>query len=187
VGFITDSIGCGVNGVIGYASSFPQLIAANKDYAVQLLGLPGSTLAQWADYAGVSAAWWARGVFDSNTKWWIQAGVNDVGGRTAAQMYADLTTIVTRLRALGVVNIYANTIAPNNSVNETTRTGYNTLALANSIALTGVADFAKKENVGGLADNGAGTSLYEPFDSGDHLHLADAGQVRAATLAGGML
>lgn len=186
--FITDSIGQGVNTVIGFENSFPQQVAASKDYAVCALSLAGSTLQQWAAFGSTSAAWWADGIFGASVIVWVQLGVNDVGGRTGAQMYGDLTTIVNHLRNdLGVVNIYANTIAPNNSVNETSRTGYNGLLLANSLGLTGIGDFAQKQNVGGLADNGAGTSLFSSYDSGDHLHWADAGQNQAAAIVSGML
>src|SRR6266536_2818018 len=93
--FMTDSIPCGVNGVIGFEASFPYLLAVNKDYAVQQLGLPGSALATWADYLVTSAAWWAAmAPVDSGVGLWLQPGVNDVTGNTAVSMEGWMTTIV---------------------------------------------------------------------------------------------
>jgi hypothetical protein len=177
-----DSIPCGVNGVVGYERSWPYQLGVNKNYAVQLLGLPGSSLAQWADYAGVSAAWWARGIFDSGVKFVLNLGANDVPGGVAATMYGYATTIINRARALGVVDVSICTIAPDNAVNEPARTGYNSLAATNSAGATRVIDIAAKQNVGGVADNGAGTALFASYDSGDHLHWTDAGQDQVTTL-----
>lgn len=180
IGFITDSIGAGVNSVTGFNHSFPQQLAATKDYAVLALSLPGSSLAGWADYAVTSATWWADGVYNATTAWWIQPGVNDIGGGSSAAMIANFTTIVGRLRALGVVTIYANTLAPNNSVNETVRGAYNAFVRANSLGLTAIYDAAAAQSVGGMADNSNPAILYSAFDSGDHLHPSDAGQTQYA-------
>lgn len=181
--FIGDSISVGVNSATGFEISFPYKLGVIKNYAVEQLGLPGSGLGGWAAFGSTSAAWWADGIFNSGVSVWIQAGVNDIAGLSASTMEANFTTIVNHLRNdLGVTTVYANTIAPNNSVSESTRTTYNAWLLANSLGLTAVADFAAKQSLGGLADNTTTSQLYAAFDSGDHLHWSDAGQVQAETM-----
>lgn len=181
LGFITDSIGAGVNSATGFNHSFPQQLAATKDYAVLALSLPGSGLGGWAAFGSTSAAWWADGIYGPSTEWWIQPGVNDIGGGSSATMIANFTAIVAHLRNdLGVIKIYANTLAPNNSVNETVRLAHNSFVIANSLGLTGIYDAAAPQSAGGMADNSNTAVLYAPFDSGDHLHPSDAGQTQFA-------
>lgn len=177
---IGDSISAGVNSSTGFEISFPYQLMVLRDYAVAQLSLPGSQLVQWQAYASTSAAWWADGRwFGADV--WIQVGVNDITGNIPSALEGWFTTIVQRLRAIGAHRIYANTIAPNNATNESTRTAYNAWLRANSLNLDGIADFAAAQSTGGLADNSTGAALYSTFDSGDHLHWSDAGQTQAAT------
>jgi hypothetical protein len=178
---IGDSICAGAVSATGFEISFPYQVMVSKDYALAQLCLPGSALSQWAAFTTTSAAWWADGRF-AGADGWLQAGVNDIGGGSPSTMEANATTIVNHLRALGINKIYANTIAPTNGANEATRTAYNTWLLANSLNLTAVADFAKAQNVGGLADNADLTKLFAAYNSGDNLHWTDAGHTQAAAL-----
>lgn len=179
--FITDSIGAGVNSATGFEIAFPYQLGVAKDYAVMQMSLPGSALSQWADFGATSAAWWADGKFTGSDVW-LQPGVNDVAGGSASTMFANLTTIFNHCVSLGANRIYTQTIAPNSSVNEGTRLAYNTLVLANTLGAAGVADFASRQNVGGLADNTTTSQLFSSYDSGDHLHWSDAGHTQAAAL-----
>lgn len=178
---IGDSICAGVNSTTGVEISAWYQLGPVKDYAVSLLCLPGSALGQWAAYTTTSATWWADGRF-LGVDVWIQAGVNDVTGSIPSAMETSMTTIVVRLRQLGVNRIYGQTIAPNNATNETTRTGFNTWMRANSLGLTGVADMAAAWASGGVADGSNAAALDSRADSGDHLHWSDAGQNHVAAL-----
>lgn len=182
--FIGDSISVGTYAVTGFEISFPYKLGVIKNYAVEQLGLPGSSLQQWSAYGTTSAAWWADGIFNSSVSVWIQVGVNDIAGLSATAMEGYITLIVNHFRNdLGVTTVYANTLAPDGSVSESTRLAYNAWLLANSLSLTGVADFAAKQNVGGMADNSNSAILYAPYDVGDGLHWTDAGHIQAETLA----
>jgi hypothetical protein len=140
-------------------------------------------MAQWAAFGTTSATWWADGMFDVGADVWIQLGVNDLyGGATAATLEANMSTVVGHVRDLGARYIYANTIAPDGAGNEANRTAYNAWLLANSLGLDGIADFAAKEEDGGMADNSDVTQLFAAFNCGDNLHWSDAGHVQAAAL-----
>jgi lysophospholipase L1-like esterase len=104
----------------------------------------------------------------------VTFGTNDltIGGRTAAQIYADLQTYCAAVRAEGG-QVIVCTILPNNAWNgtqQTTRNDYNTLVRTNWASFAdGLCDYAVDPTMGPQAAS-ADTTLY-----GDGLHVTELG------------
>lgn len=174
------SVGASVTAPPGFLLSAWNNVAKDKGYSMSIFGMSGSKLSEWADLSTYPALW-VDETF-SKADLYVELGVNDLAGRSGAQMYADLTTIVNRAKAAGCVRVYANTIAPDAAFinNDAERINYNSLLRTNSLGLTGIVDLAKPQASGGMASNGDPTVLYAPFDTGDGLHWNALGHVQAA-------
>lgn len=166
------SVGVGTTNTPGLEQSAWYLLGKNHDFAMGIYGMPGSVLPQFADIVTYPKFW--SEIIPSGANAFIECGVNDLGSRTAAQMEADLTTIVTRLRSLGINKVYACTLAPQTFYSDTQRPIYNSFLLANSLALNGVVDLDVT-----LRDPTNITVLNPAYDTGDGVHWDAAGHLAA--------
>lgn len=173
------SVGCTSSNPlsVGFEVASWYLIGTENDYSVSVEGLPGGTLAEFANPGGYPYLWDEPLVANSEIA--IELGVNDLNGGASA-MQANLTTIVNRLRSLGAGAIRANTIAPQVSYpgTEVARLAYNSWLMANNLLLDGICDLAAQQNVGGLASNSDASVLHAAYSS-DGTHLSTAGQAAA--------
>lgn len=136
-----------------YKQTLGWLIGARAGNVCCRAAGSGQTLQAWADQAGRPWLW--------DFEQWTGAtaliilGTNDVNGgaRTSTQMLADLSTICDLLRAAGVFNIWAGTVAPSSTYSgaqNTTRTTYNPAVLLKPYGISYVLDVDALLRNGGL-------------------------------------
>jgi lysophospholipase L1-like esterase len=185
--FVGDSITAGYSNIVGYDSAgrfgyaYQSIPLLSKKVLVHNAGLHGGQLVNYvADYATKSGPFLAE--YADNRVVFLMMGTNDltVGGRTAAQIYADYQTYAANVRASGAKIIVA-TILPNDAwdaTKQTTRNDLNTLIRDNWASFAdGFCDFAADPTMGpqsAASDN----TLYP-----DGLHPSELGHSYLAPLA----
>ena len=170
-----DSISVGASGtspdLLGFDSAAWPTLGVAHDFAVDVEGRPGGTLAERANTVGYPYLW--DQVLVSGCDVVVQLGVNDTPAGLSS-MQASITSIVAYVRAAGAARVYASTVSPNTAyAAEAARTGYNTWLLANSLALTAVCDLDLA-----LRDPANQAQLLAAYSS-DGLHYSVAGQAAA--------
>jgi len=185
VSFVGDSITAGTGDPrgFGYAARASRVLGANCYGAAE----GGQQLVNFvANYAtGLPRALFTAYPGTQRIAF-LHMGTNDltVGGRTAAQIYADIQSYAGLVRADGA-QIIVSTILPNNAWNgtqQTTRNNLNTLIRDNWASFAdGLCDFAADPVMGPQAA-AANTNLY-----GDGLHPAPQGHQNLSVLAAAAL
>jgi len=162
-----DSISAGLNTSNPSATSHPDLdvVGLGGDWVGVNQSVPGHTAAldqSDALYTPLlSQAWTTKAVL-------VAAGTNDAGtGLTAAQVEANLTALVSDLKAKGATAVFLTTITPRASVQPVVD-AVNTWIKAGSSGADHVIDYTANANL----TNASNTTYFQ----GDGLHLTDAGE-----------
>jgi lysophospholipase L1-like esterase len=186
--FVGDSLTYGTPYTPGSGSSYPEqmypLIGGASTYDVNsggtAVGAPSRTIQNMAGAIALDHGRYTSGL-RPNDVWLVQGGTNDIiiGGRTAAQIYADHQTIWAAARATGST-VVAHTITPSglfSGAQETIRTDANTLIRAGGAFYDALSDVA------------ADPRLDDPLDAtyynqgGDMTHPTVAGYAAWAEVA----
>lgn len=184
---VGDSILCGsatTPANCGYANAAWPVLGAAHDLAIATNGLPGGTLAEFADPVTNPALWDQVGSL-LGASGVIQLGTNDTASSSASTMLGYFEIIAAKLRTLGVYRIIATTIAPTSAYGGAAtaiRNTYNAMLTGGQSSANLVIDICPA--VWDLADH---NKLSAGADSGDALHLSTAGQASAAALIGAAL
>lgn len=164
----------------GYASAAWVKLAIDKDYAITIDGLPGGTLAEFADPVTYPLLWAQQDLVGKNVV--VQAGVNDTAsGSTAGQMVGFFDAIAAYARSLGAAQVGATTVLPSTPYGvPATRNSYNSMMMGGASTADFVVDICP--SVWDPLDH---DKLDAAYDSGDHLHPNTAGQaqIEAAIIA----
>jgi len=179
------SVGYSAGAGVGFEKTAGNLIAAHKDWALDVEGIVQiGSLGSFANFAG-NPFFWDEEKWSSNPDLLINLGTNDIPGQSLSTMQANLATIISHFQSLSSGRIYASTVPPQLAYADAgnVRTGYNSWLLANYAGqgITAVRDRAAKQNVGGLADNTTGTTLFASYDTGDGTHINIAGNAQEQT------
>jgi hypothetical protein len=167
--YLGTSITNGTNGTFGGAfgtngidNGWPNMVGLRVGHAVSNDGIGGATLPTFTAGAGSNA--WTR-VLDPNGTTWpggctpdyaiIDIGVNDIllaATAGLAAYKASMATIISTLNALGIYNIYVNTVPP------ATMDGHAFSALSSSNGLLGTALTAGAGKTAVAVQNPGGTA-----------------------------
>jgi len=179
------TVGYSTGTPIGFENTAFQLIAAHKDWSVDAEGVVQiGSLATFADHT-TNPFLWDEEDWTGNPDLVINLGTNDIPGQSLATMQSNLAAIIAYFHTKSTGNVYASTIPPQAAYADAgnVRTGFNTWLLANYAGqgITAVRDRNAKQNVGGLADNTTGTTLFATYDTGDGTHINAAGNTQEKT------
>ena len=162
-----DSISAGLNTSNPSATTHPDLdvVGLGGDWVGVNQSVPGHTAAQdMSDglYIPLLSQVWTNKVV------LVAAGTNDAGtGLTAAQVEANLTALVSDLKAKGATSVFLTTITPRATVQPVIDT-VNTWIKAGNSGADHVIDYTANPNL----TNGSNATYFQ----GDGLHLTDAGE-----------
>jgi hypothetical protein len=183
---IGDAIESGYDpsATLNFSQTFPQLIAVDRLYAVEPVGIVGNatigSLQHWAAFA-TQTNWWDLPAWASADVL-ICAGLQDLSYANLATMKTSLSTLITHLQTLGVNKIYAATVAPQAAYpgTDAIRIAYNSYLLANFgvLGLTAVRDRAAAQNVGGMADNVNPNIMFAAYAQVDGTNWTAAGHAQ---------
>ncbi len=187
---VGDSITAGSGASKQFVTAWFPLVCASMKGAAQYaatyttgpssgnrnIGVSGRTLQTMASLAPANE--WAFAGIAGPPKHLLtlMGGANDlVGGRTLAQMEADMTTYLTRAAAAGYL-VCVLTVLPTTTITgaaETQRTDFNTWLIANAVTL----------GASVLSDVGSLASMQTPSGGNyaDGIHPSDAGHLIVAT------
>jgi lysophospholipase L1-like esterase len=179
--FIGDSLTAGGPGVPSMSHCYPWLLCQNYGFSFKpfLVAVPGQNISQQQTVVNNQIPGMDLSPF-SVTAAVVCCGSNDIGqGRTDTQVVADLTSMCTGLRSLGIKTVIA-TITPRNAASGYTAGNITTLNSVNATIRSGFSTYADA-----LADWAADARLQDPTDAtyyaSDQVHTNDAGDsVKAA-------
>jgi hypothetical protein len=166
---VGDSLSSGTSTTWPFRDGYVSQTSNTLGYAASAATWHGTTLqSDW----GTSEPKWAFIQAVTQPTWVdIGLGSNDFGNsRTLAQVQADLGTLITNLRAVWDVPIYARTVLPRGLTGqpETDRLAFNTWLTARPFSIAGVFDTATP-----VAN---GSALIAAYNAGDGIHLNTLGQ-----------
>lgn len=179
------TVGYSVGTAVGFENAVGNLIAAHKDWAVQVVGIVQfGSLANFANFAGLPFLWDTQ-KWSSNPDLMCWLGTNDIQLQSLSGMQSNRATILSHFQSLSSGRAYIATIPGQTAFADAggVRALYNTDTNANATSLgwTAVRDRAAKQNVGGLSDNSTATTLFASYDTGDGVHDNIAGNQQDQT------
>lgn len=174
------SVGYSTGTAVGFNVAAWSVIQSDDNLATDIEGVVQfGSLQNFADDVTYPYLW-DELVIDSQTKFVIQLGTNDLAYNDLATMQTALQAIITKIQNLGATEIYAWTVPPQAAFagTDVTRAAYNAWLIANAgaLGLTAVYDAAADSASFGLATIGDPNTLDPSFDSGDGTHPNTAGQ-----------